>query len=898
MKKLIIATVVALIFNIFSISFASANMFYDVEDKNMIEAVRVLNALGVINGYDDGSFHPSDYVSREEMAKLTATMLDLPVYTGEADSTFSDVSNTRWSFPYVKLLEELDIINGYEDGSFKPEKTITGNEAVKIIVSFYGYSKVAESRGGFPEGYNKLAMSLGLTQNTVNFDFQGPVTRGNIAIMLYNLLELSYIDENYNEISATDRSYIEEVFNTYVDDGTVTAVDNSSIGRENAEKGYIFIDDERYLLASDAHNIVPGMMVDFYCRINPDTDEKAVIYIREKKVKNYIINGKDIYSVSGLYTSKASIVYHDGKKVRKISPKANANILYNDSHISEAEVGRIDFLNINGYIECVDYANGISLIKIYHGEDYVVKHISITDEKVYITDELNKILQYKTDEETDVKITKNGVAVSIDDICQGDVISVNVSIDNKVYKLDATDKKIVGAVSMVDNSEALPKVTIGEAEYGVSQSFVDAGLEIELNRQGTFYLNSVGNVVYVDTEKIKNYAYFTSLGTTDGLRSNVEVKLLMPYNKFEIFRLSDKIKFTDYDGETKVITPREFVERFDRTDEYVIYDKRLAESRCIVYELDSEGRIDVFTCAYGDIDEGLPMTSPAPSGSDFVLSAPESKSFYYSNYLFNQKYKVTAKTVVFKIPCSNYDGELIERFSSGSPGDYFANGNTYQVKLYDVDSTGEVGLILYSVVGQTKELEYSVSGSSSPSMIIEKVRYTNDYDGVARPEVIGLVNGEYKSYFLADEIIKNKTLMSKIKFGNVILFELNSQEVNFAEYEGDLKIAAAMVILDRDNEKYRQKWDNSKVYSPSAGLTTSLGFVSDIDSTMRIVLNLPGNEPALGNEMPYYFVPSDVIVRINNETNKLEIVPFENIAIGEKLFVRQRYNVIRDTVVY
>ena len=50
-----------------------------------------------------------------------------------ATTKFKDVDDTRWSAPYINKLADLGIINGYEDGTFRPQNTITREEAAKLI---------------------------------------------------------------------------------------------------------------------------------------------------------------------------------------------------------------------------------------------------------------------------------------------------------------------------------------------------------------------------------------------------------------------------------------------------------------------------------------------------------------------------------------------------------------------------------------------------------------------------------------------------------------------------------------------------------------------------------------------------------------------------------------------
>ena len=100
---------------------ADANISYK-------EAVDVMSAIGVINGYEDGSFQPDGVLTREEAAKLICTLLlgDGSDKLGTTSSSFTDVASTRWSSPYIEYCNSLGIIAGNGDGTFAPNGELTG----------------------------------------------------------------------------------------------------------------------------------------------------------------------------------------------------------------------------------------------------------------------------------------------------------------------------------------------------------------------------------------------------------------------------------------------------------------------------------------------------------------------------------------------------------------------------------------------------------------------------------------------------------------------------------------------------------------------------------------------------------------------------------------------------
>ena len=111
---------------------SSENNFSDVSaDKWYNNAVSTLSNMGVIGGYADGTFRPDAPISRAEFAKIAVSFTQ---NTGSATyNYFTDVKPTDWFAPYVTAAKDAGLIEGYSDGSFKPESKITRAEACAIV---------------------------------------------------------------------------------------------------------------------------------------------------------------------------------------------------------------------------------------------------------------------------------------------------------------------------------------------------------------------------------------------------------------------------------------------------------------------------------------------------------------------------------------------------------------------------------------------------------------------------------------------------------------------------------------------------------------------------------------------------------------------------------------------
>lgn len=175
---------------------AGAASFSDVaEDSAYYEAVETLSKLGVIDGYTDGTFKPEQAVTRAEMAKLIATMQGFGDSAESGSVTkFSDVPASHWASGYIANATGV-AINGMPDGTFAPDRTVKYEEAVKMIMATLGYTVIANSNGGYPMGYVSAAIKEGVTKNVSNANVGSDANRGTIAQLIYNAIDTPLVEQ-------------------------------------------------------------------------------------------------------------------------------------------------------------------------------------------------------------------------------------------------------------------------------------------------------------------------------------------------------------------------------------------------------------------------------------------------------------------------------------------------------------------------------------------------------------------------------------------------------------------------------------------------------------------------------------------------------------------------------
>jgi hypothetical protein len=181
-KVLSFVLVLSLVLGSFSMAFAAP--LSDVAGEDFEDAVNVLTELGVVSGYPDGTYKPDNIVTRAEMAVIVVRALGLADYATGV-SSFSDMAG-HWSNPYVAYATSLGVIAGYPDGTFKPDATVTYDEAATMLVAALGFTPES-LQGTWPANYVVKAKSLGILDGIK----AGPAgaTRGDIAIMAFQTLD-------------------------------------------------------------------------------------------------------------------------------------------------------------------------------------------------------------------------------------------------------------------------------------------------------------------------------------------------------------------------------------------------------------------------------------------------------------------------------------------------------------------------------------------------------------------------------------------------------------------------------------------------------------------------------------------------------------------------------------
>ena len=178
---------------------AGAKDFTDDSEITYKEAVDVISALGVVDGYSDGDFRPDDVLTRGAAAKIICNLILGPTTASalSAGTTpFKDVPVTNTFAGYITYCSQQGIISGYADGTFRPTGTLSGNAFMKMLLGALGYDSSIEGYTGanWQVSVIKQASGIGLDDGNDEFVGSQAVTRQEAALYAFNMLQATMVE--------------------------------------------------------------------------------------------------------------------------------------------------------------------------------------------------------------------------------------------------------------------------------------------------------------------------------------------------------------------------------------------------------------------------------------------------------------------------------------------------------------------------------------------------------------------------------------------------------------------------------------------------------------------------------------------------------------------------------
>lgn len=151
-------------------------------------ALETIQALGILAGDSQGNLNLSSAVTRAEFVTMmtAASSYKDTVGSGYGVSLFKDVKSSHWASEYIRLAVEQNWMTGYTDGTFRPGRTITLEEACTALLRLLGYD-TSSLAGSFPTAQLSKAGAVGLLDDVTAKQGQ-TLTRQDCVTLFYDLL--------------------------------------------------------------------------------------------------------------------------------------------------------------------------------------------------------------------------------------------------------------------------------------------------------------------------------------------------------------------------------------------------------------------------------------------------------------------------------------------------------------------------------------------------------------------------------------------------------------------------------------------------------------------------------------------------------------------------------------
>ncbi len=487
MKKLIAAIVAAALMPVSTVFGASW--------RSDAEITGLLSQLNIMVGDDQGNFNLDMNVSRAEMAKIAiaSSSAKNTVALGLSFSPFSDVKGSFWGAPYIQAAVEAGLVDGYIDGTFKPNGTVTYEEAITMMLKVLGYSN-DDFGASYPYGQVGTAESLNMTTGMDSYIGQ-PLTRRQVAMLVSNTLDTKQKNSSSDLIAVHDCSVIEDVtiIASASDDPTLSSDEISTTSGIYRTTGNF---DDMYVGSRGDMVVKNGKYFVAFASDGELASEKYVIYsILNDAILAYPAgNNTNLkeFSVSATTTCyKNSTAYIYSSLRGSMEMGDIIRIRYNDS-------GEIDYINysegtLTGPVKITsdDWMSGFdsnSGTKIMRDGTKVSAGDIKTNDIVYFCDALNMVLAYSKkvtgvyesaspSKDSPQTVTVSGVTYDIEGKDAFDALSSSggISYGDTVTLLMGRDGEKIAGVATQAASETVVGYVTG------------SGKKTFLNSDGTTY---------------------------------------------------------------------------------------------------------------------------------------------------------------------------------------------------------------------------------------------------------------------------------------------------------------------------------------------------------------------------------------------------------------------------
>ncbi|TDA68878.1 MAG: S-layer homology domain-containing protein [Clostridia bacterium] len=454
------------------------------EKVNLDQVVTRLNALGLVQGYPDGTWGLDKNITRAEFAAIVCRALGLEsaAQSAKGATQFSDVPADHWASGYINLATGNGILKGYPDGTFKPDANVNYAEAVTMLVRALGYEPAVQaSAGTWPNNYLSKGGELGVLDDVSFANWSTAAVRGDVFLMLDNSLDVGIMKQtsygtevSYGESDETILSrYLKvDVYKDKKNLPRVQATPRVAIGELKAN-------EVKFDKGLGDH----GRTLEVLGGINPDDflGQQVKVWVNDDDVVVFMEAAGDEEVVNDVLDS--NVAAGDTKldlknKDKKYTIADGATIYINN--VAYRDYDQDDGLQLDRLDDAIDGDGALknAKVKVILNEDDEIIFADIMDytngyalDQTYLVDEVNADDEYLslykigdgTSDELDLSdadnylIVRDGKAAKLSDLQQWDVIRVFVGDDDasnvlhpeKWAYIVASSQKVSGEVSRV-----------------------------------------------------------------------------------------------------------------------------------------------------------------------------------------------------------------------------------------------------------------------------------------------------------------------------------------------------------------------------------------------------------------------------------------------------------------
>ena len=663
----------------------SAYAFTDTDNLSTVEqdSIYRLYALGVLNGYPDGSFGAANNITRAEFAKIACIISGMGNVSDVLKSTpssFSDVTANQWYTGYINVAASKGFVHGYPNGTFKPNSNITMAEVITILMRIAGYND--NLPGPWPFDYISEAGKQDVTDD-VTFVSNVAATRGDVAIMSNNALDMvlvNWTSDLSKFVKDSDgTTMIADSFNASVDEDVVFDNDSemddaldgwyySKFSKDEIKLKYdgksMLMNENCYISDGKSLTDLGGMQADLI--IN---DDDEVIYIKLTSSVEYSDDVEGSISNDNLKINDESVEVDDdfapwfGSAFNK-SDSGYAKIFYNDDG---------DVYAVSDLRDADQFGSRVMLVDSYDTKD----------------EELTALDGGSLDlEDMDYILLKDGEMIDIEDLDQMDVVYILEPKTGADYVLLVTDVTDGSLDEGSDNT-----ITLDDKDYDFN-IFKASYYNDEGGIDGNYYaLDSLDDLEDIFGNDVSLVLY----------RNNIDVAYLIAENNQASSRIYGVVTDISRSGlfnkiDTVTIlnqSGKEVSYDVDNSDNIMTYDAGKSSDielgAYVEVKLDKDGEIS-------SVDQII-MAASVGSLSDITMNVSGSKIKINGTW-----YKVTGDTLFFETVT---DGE-------GYLSLNFDEANLIDVDdILNADSINADGVIIASKDGGTLERLFIVDSNLS-----------------------------------------------------------------------------------------------------------------------------------------------------------------------------------------